>query len=230
MLDDKANLCRLCGGHTRKLFHAKLLMKYDVAYFRCEDCGSLQTEEPYWLEEAYSKGNLISADTGAAARNLNCQAIVYVVARVLRMPRDGSVLDFGGGNGLLCRLLRDRTFNARVLDAYATNDFAQGFEDDGSMYNLVCAFEVVEHFANPKREMAHIFERSDSIVIIGTETYQGQGADWWYLAAVGGQHVFFYTQNGMASLAATHGYHYKRWGTLTYFLNVHLHGLRALYC
>ena len=104
MLDDKANLCRLCGGHTKKLYHAKLLMKYDVAYFRCEDCGSLQTEEPYWLEEAYSKGNLISADTGAAARNLNCQAIVYVVARVLGMPRDGSVLDFGGGNDPLSAL------------------------------------------------------------------------------------------------------------------------------
>jgi hypothetical protein len=182
-------------------------MKYDVAYFRCENCGSLQTEQPYWLEEAYSKG-LGLADAGAVARNLNSQAIVYAVARVLRMPRDASVLDFGGGNGLLCRLLRDRGFNARVFDHYATNDFAQGFEDDGSIYNLVCSFEVAEHLVNPKTEMARIFERSSSVVIIGTESYQNQGADWWYLISPEGQHVFFYTKKGMALLAATYGYHY----------------------
>jgi hypothetical protein len=184
-------------------------MKHDVAYFHCEACGSLQTEDPYWLEEAYSNGNLASIDTGAVARNLDCQAMVYAVARILRMPRGGRVLDFGGGNGLLCRLLRDRTFNARVLDNYAANDFAQGFEDDGSKYNLICAFEVAEHFANPQREMALIFERSDSIVIIGTETYTGQGSDWWYLTPTSGQHVFFYSRKGMELLAETHGYHYK---------------------
>jgi hypothetical protein len=49
------------------------------------------------------------------------------------MPRDASVLDFCGGFSLLCRLLRDRVFNARVSDVYATTDFAQGFEDDGNI-------------------------------------------------------------------------------------------------
>jgi 2-polyprenyl-3-methyl-5-hydroxy-6-metoxy-1,4-benzoquinol methylase len=133
------------------------------------------------------------------------------------MPRDASVLDFGGGNGLLCRLLRDRGFNARVLDAYATNDFAQGFDDDGSIYNLVCAFEVAEHFADPKTEMTRIFQRSKAVVIIGTVTYEGQGADWWYFIG-GGQHVFFYAKGGMKFLAAMHGYHYEPMGNTHIFL------------
>ena len=98
------------------------------------------------------------------------------------------------------------------------------------MYNLVCAFEVVEHFANPKREMAHIFERSQLDRYYRNGNLPGAGCRLVGLAAVGGQHVFFYTQNAMASLAATHGYHYKPMGHMTYFLSVHLHGLRALYC
>lgn len=218
MLDEKTNLCRLCSGPTRKQFNATVLKKHDVEYFLCSVCGSLQTEEPYWLEEAYSKGNLVAADAGAVARNLDCQAIVYIVARVLRMPRDGSVLDFGGGNGLLCRLLRDRAFNAHVFDAHATNEFAQGFGDDRSKYHLVCAFEVAEHFANPKKELADLFERSNSIVIIGTEVYQGQDEDWWYLATAGGQHVFFYARRGISTLAAGHGYYYKSVGNIHIFL------------
>jgi hypothetical protein len=209
--------CRLCGRHTKEFFRAKVLLKFDVAYYCCEDCGSLQTEEPYWLDEAYQTGNLIPADAGAVARNLHSQAVVFAVSRILRMPQNTTVLDFGGGNGLLCRLLRDRGFNARVLDAYAINDFAMGFDDNGSNYDIVCAFEVAEHFAKPREQMGLIFERSNSVVIIGTETYEGQGADWWYISAAGGQHVFFYSQKAMASLAAIYGYHHKSVGSVHIF-------------
>ena len=32
--------------------YAKILKK-DIAYFDCDQCGYVQTEEPFWLEEAY---------------------------------------------------------------------------------------------------------------------------------------------------------------------------------
>ena len=90
------------------------------------------------------------------------------------------------------------SFNARVLDPYATNDFAQGFEDDGSSYSLFAPSRLPSTSQTRKKRWPTSSNDPNSIVIIGTETYQGQGADWWYLAAAGGQHVFFYTQNGMA--------------------------------
>ena len=99
------------------------------------------------------------------------------------------------------------------------------------MYNLVCAFEVVEHFANPKREMAHIFERSRLDRYYRNGNLPGAGcrlvgfSRGWRPAR-----LFLYTKrdgvacgNSWLSLQADGG-------TLTDFLSVHLHGLRALYC
>lgn len=202
--------CRLCDGVTHEVFRAKILGKYDISYERCASCASLQTETPYWLGEAYKTHNLGLSDTGAAARVVDCQAIVWSVARILGLPKRASVLDFGGGNGLLCRLLRDRGFDARVADAYAENDFARAFEDDGSTYDISCAIEVAEHLTNPKTEMHMILGRSRQLCIIGTETYSNQGPDWWYFAKEIGQHVFFYSQTGMEKVGAAYGFNYIR--------------------
>lgn len=211
--------CRLCGAATSKAFCGRILEKYEISYFECDRCHSLQTERPYWLSEAYSGHHLATADTGAVMRGLNCQAILYAVARVLRFGRSARILDFGGGNGLLCRLLRDCGFEAEVADAYAINDFAQGFEDDGEPFPIICAFEVAEHFSNPMEDMSHIFGRNPALVCLGTETYNGQDPSWWYLSPASGQHLFFYSHDGMASLASRYGYSYFRTGNIHLFLN-----------
>ena len=77
-----------------------------------------------------------------------------------------------------CRLLRDLDFDARRFDSHAANHFAQNFEDDGGTYDIVCAFEVVEHFANPFKELPTIFEREERAVVIGTQPYARQGKSW----------------------------------------------------
>jgi len=210
--------CRLCSGPVRDAFQGRVLGKYDVRYERCDSCGSLQTEPPHWLEEAYRSHNLAVEDTGAVTRSLTCQAVIWVSARILHLPKRASVFDFGGGNGLLCRLLRDRGFDAHLEDNYATNDFARGFEDNRSTYDISCAFEVAEHLADPKVEMPKILNRSQALCVVGTETYFGQGADWWYLAREAGQHVFFYTEASMLKLAAAEGRDYLRIGSFHLFL------------
>jgi hypothetical protein len=123
--------CRLCDGAVREVFTKRVLNKHDVQYFECLACRSLETERPYWLREAYESGNLTLADTGPVLRSLNSQAIVTIASRILGLPPSASVLDYGGGSGLLCRLLRDQGFDARVLDSYAPNDLARGFSDNG---------------------------------------------------------------------------------------------------
>jgi hypothetical protein len=170
--------CRLCDGPTLEVFKKFVLARQDVSYRECQTCHSLQTEEPWWLDAAYADGNLAPTDTGTTWRGVNCQAIIYSSARVLGFCTTASVLDYGGGSGLLCRLLRDQGFDARAFDAYAKNDLARGFEDNGVRPDILCSFEVAEHFANPKAEMATIFGRRARLLIIGTETYKRQGPDW----------------------------------------------------
>ena len=60
--------CRLCSNNSKCIFTTKVLKKYDVKYYFCSKCQFLQTEEPYWLEEAYSSV-ICAADTGSVARN-----------------------------------------------------------------------------------------------------------------------------------------------------------------
>jgi hypothetical protein len=57
-----------------------------------------------------------------------------------------------------------------VLDAYAQNDLARGFEDNCASPDIMCSFEVAEHFANPRSDMAKMFDRHAQLTIIGTET------------------------------------------------------------
>lgn len=213
------NMCRLCGGEARETFRRSVLGKYDVSYERCGACGSLQTEAPYWLDEAYATHNLATADTGAVARSLICQAAVWSCARTFGLSKRASVIDIGGGNGLLCRLLRDCGFDAHLADKYATNDFARGFDDDRSTYDISCAFEVAEHLANPLNEFPTIVARSTALCVIGTETYSEQGPDWWYLDPMGGQHIFFYSRRGMAKLARDCHRHYLQVENYHIFLN-----------
>lgn len=208
MPSDGSNLtgdevCRLCAGHLVPKFSCIVLRKHEVRYFECDRCGSLQTELPYWLDEAYSS-NLSNLDTGALQRNLQNLAAAYLISKLFRV-RDA--LDFGGGDGLLCRLLRDYNVNCYVNDKYAVPTYSQGFsEPDFAAPSLVLAFEVLEHFATPARELQDLFQMRPKVVLASTTIYADQRADWWYLTPESGQHVFFYSEKAVRMIAERFGY------------------------
>jgi hypothetical protein len=196
-------VCRLCDGHLVPKFNRQVLHQYDVRYLECEQCGSLQTESPYWIKNAYDS-NLSSLDSGAAQRNLQNLAASYLISKLYRV-RDA--LDFGGGDGLLCRLLRDYNVNCYVNDKYAAPTYGQGFSvPNFTTPNLVLAFEVFEHFATPAQELEHLFESRPKVLLASTAVYKQQNSDWWYLASEGGQHVFFYSQRAIRMVANRFGY------------------------
>lgn len=198
-----ASACRLCGGPTAACFVLAVMAKYRVEYLRCERCGSLQTEKPYWLGEAYAH-NLSHLDTGAAQRNTNNLAACYAVAKLFGLRK---VLDMGGGDGLLCRLLRDYGINCFVKDKYAAPSYAQGFsEPDFDQPDLVIASELLEHLADPGAELDEIFGPRPPVLLVTTAIYSGQGTEWWYLAPEAGQHVFFYSRSALELIATRYGY------------------------
>lgn len=191
--------CRLCNGETRYLFSRKVLGKYTVGYLECTDCGSLQSESPYWLAEAYQT-SLASLDTGAAQRCLTNWGLTFFVAKLFSSR---SLIDWGGGDGLLCRLLRDVGLDCRLYDAHATPTYGQSCidGDDAAPPDLVTAFEVVEHLTRPASELQAIFRVPAPVVLLSTATYRGQGKDWWYLVPETGQHIFFYSEKALMRIA-----------------------------
>ena len=198
--------CRLCGGQASSHFRARLLDKYEVGYFACKTCGCLQTEQPYWLAEAYAEERHY-LDTGAALHVQLSQYLVFLIVKIFRLRRTEKLLDWGGGDGLLARMLRDAGLDAYSFDKYAINSYASGFDDDGRQhYGIITAFELLEHLVDVRAELEQMFARQPDVVMFSTEQWRGQGPDWSYRVPEGGQHVFFYSERTMCWIGKHFGY------------------------
>jgi len=198
--------CKICEAPTDHFGRQLVLAKFDAEYRRCRDCGYVFIVDPHWLDEAYS--NAIAAlDTGIVTRNLwLADATSALLALSLRDVR--RTLDFGGGSGLLVRLMRDRGHDFSWYDAYCPNVLAAGFEaapDD--QFDMVTAFELFEHLLEPiasierLRAMAPVIVFSTELVPAGV-----RGPDkWWYFAPESGQHIGFFTVASLTILARRFG-------------------------
>jgi len=212
--------CKICKGSTQNIFDAKLLNKYHVKYFFCSDCKFLQTEDPYWLDEAYNN-SLDALDTGVLQRNLYFSRKISVLLYFC-FNRNGIFLDYGGGYGVFTRLMRDIGFDFYWFDPYSKNLFSRGFEYTGKTgkIDLITSFETFEHFVEPIVEFEKILSISDNI-LFSTELLPEVIPDpynWWYYALPGGQHISFYSHTTLAYIARK----YKL--NLYSFGNCHLFG------
>ena len=200
--------CRVCGAVTESFFTKLILGKHQVAYFKCPSCGQVQTEKPYWLEEAYN-GMFSRLDVGMADRCIWTALTTVTLARKLGIGREAPCLDWGAGTGLLVRLCRDYGMNYFYTDPYAENIFAAGFELNQATlpreWACITAFEVAEHLPDPLKNFGEILQLSPRYLLFSTLLYSGQPADWWYFTN-NGQHVAFYTRRSLQVIANHYGY------------------------
>jgi 2-polyprenyl-3-methyl-5-hydroxy-6-metoxy-1,4-benzoquinol methylase len=165
--EESRTACKICGGRSELFDAAIVLRKYSVSYYRCSACGFLQTETPYWLKEAYSAA-ITRLDVGILQRNLLNREISGAVLNLIRLRVEKAV-DFGAGHGIFVRLMRDRGFDFRWYDLYASNDYARGFEHkEGSIYDFSTAFEVLEHLTDPIADLSRIMELSPNLLVSTT--------------------------------------------------------------
>ena len=191
------------------LFQHKVLSKYDVEYFICSHCHLIQTEEPYWLEEAY-KSAISALDTGILHRNIRTRRFLEPLIELLGLGQ-GTFADIGGGYGTLTRLMRDIGYNCNTHDIFCENIFAKGFEaKPDAPYDALLSFEVMEHLYNPVTFLQEEFLRkSTKTVILSTQTYNNiPGEDWWYYAFHSGQHISFFHKKTLRLLAEKIGCQY----------------------
>ncbi|SFO74292.1 Methyltransferase domain-containing protein [Algoriphagus ornithinivorans] len=207
--------CKICNTENKSCFSSKILNKYEINYFHCSKCDFLQTEEPYWLEEAYSNPINLS-DTGYMVRNLNYSKKLTILLRLL-FDKNGMFLDYAGGYGVFVRLMRDRGFNFKWTDKYTQNLFAGGFEWDlKSNIEAVTLFEVFEHFVDPMCEIRNLLKFTDTI-IFSTELHPNplpQPKNWWYYGLEHGQHVSLYSKVTLSFIANEFGLNYYNIGSL----------------
>jgi hypothetical protein len=197
---------------------AVVLKKYPVKYFRCATCGFIQTEQPYWLNEAYSSA-IASQDVGIMFRNLTNGEVTSAALNLL-FPDFKSALDCGGGHGVLVRLMRDRGFNFFWSDLHAANDFARGFEAPADLkFDFLTAFELLEHLVDPIAEISKLIAMSDNVFVSTCLVPEPAPSisDWWYYMPTSGQHVSFYTKESLRIIGRKFGRHVLSIGTFHLF-------------
>ena len=195
--------CAVCSSATRLSHSDKLMCRLDVDYFYCDECGLLQTEKPYWLDDAYADVIALS-DTGLLSRNISLAMRLTAVLYFL-FERDARYVDAGGGYGVLTRLMRDVGFDFYWSDPYCANLFAKGFEAvDGGPFAAVTAFEVVEHVHDPVGFIREALSQNRSkSFLFSTQLFEGgpPPVTWPYYSQETGQHISFYQRRTLERIA-----------------------------
>lgn len=195
-------ICKICNKKTKKIFKSKILNKYDINYFHCEHCSFLQTEEPYWLEEAYGESINVS-DTGIMSRNLDLTKHTTNIINIF-FNRNAKFLDFAGGYGIFTRLMRDIGFDFYWNDKFSQNLVAREFEfNSNHKYELLTSFESFEHFDNPLSEIENMLKISKNI-LFSTELFSAKpplATEWGYYGLNHGQHISFYSLKTLKFIA-----------------------------
>ena len=222
--------CKICNSEVNQCFNALILGKYNAKYYRCSNCGFIQTESPFWLKEAYENA-ITTQDIGLINRNLT---IVPILSSLITFcfNKQGKFLDYGGGYGMLTRIMRDKGFNYFRYDTYCDNLFAKSFDcvgpGDVADFELLSAFEVFEHLDNPVIELEDMLKWSKNI-FFSTELQPNKLTspdDWWYIMPETGQHIAFYTVKCLSLLGEKYGLNFYTNG-----FNLHLftkHKLRQI--
>lgn len=209
--------CVICNSELNIVFRALVLDKYDVQYYYCTCCGLLQTEKPYWIDEAY-KSSINNTDIGLLQRNLS---LVSISKKIINYAFDkkAKFLDFAAGYGVFVRLMRDRGYDFYWHDLYTENIFARGFEYRNEEIELITTFESFEHFVDPIGEIEKLLRISKNI-LFSTEIYPmpiPKPENWWYYSTSHGQHIVFYSKKTFIYIAEKYSLNYYTNGK-----NIHL--------
>ncbi|MBI3903147.1 MAG: class I SAM-dependent methyltransferase [Nitrosomonadales bacterium] len=118
-------------------------------------------------------------------------------------------LDFGGGDGLLSRILREANWQSTSYDPFVDKDTKLG---DLGQFQLITAFEVFEHVPDVCRLIRDLSSllASDGIVLFTTNVSDGQIAqnrriNWWYASPRNG-HISLFSRKSLAILGGKEGF------------------------
>jgi methyltransferase family protein len=214
--------CPVCGGTAA--LHAELDFgrpptggddTAPVAYWLCADCGfCFAPEMARWSrEELLSRvynDDYVRHDPDSV--ELRPTENAKLLERLFGAHK-GAIrhLDYGGGKGLLSRLLRDAGWDSTSYDPF----FDRGVELRGlGKFSLVTAFEVIAHLPNVNRLMDEIYGllADEALVLFSTVVSDGHimpglPLDWWY-AAPGKGHISLHSRLSLTMLGAKRGFRF----------------------
>lgn len=181
-----------------------------VYYHRCPNCGFIFTTfTDQWTPDEFAKHiyNNEYALVDPDYADTRPRASAQTVEQLWGLSKHLRVLDYGGGNGLTARLLREAGFkHVEVYDPFVP-EFAKRPE---GQFSIITMFEVLEHSPTPKETMADLASMlADAGVVTLSTLLQPQkmdqiGVSWWYLSPRNG-HVSMHSRRSLSEIVTPLG-------------------------
>jgi 2-polyprenyl-6-hydroxyphenyl methylase/3-demethylubiquinone-9 3-methyltransferase len=220
-----ATPCKICGGAAAVYgavdFHKSCEEMHgfrlppsgvQISYRRCASCGFLFTDafddwnKAQFCEHIYNDGYLtVDPDYRVGRPHYNADLVNRLWGQYKAKLR---VLDYGGGNGVLCDTLRAAGFPVAVSYDPLVPQYARRPE---GKFNLVTCFETLEHMPHPVAGIASILESVDEpgLVMLSTLVqpieFDKLGLDWWYVGPRNG-HISIFSRQALTLAWRRYGY------------------------
>jgi SAM-dependent methyltransferase len=217
--------CKICGGAAalygvvdfrkscEEIRGFRLpLSGVPIYYRRWAGCGFLFTDAfDDWSIDQF-KANIYNSDYLAVDPDYQenrPRATAEIVASLWAAHKaETRVLDFGGGNDVLCSALRAKGFPVAQTYDPMVPEYAQRPQ---GKFDLVTCFETFEHMPDPNAGITQMLEcvTETGVVLHSTlvqpADFSAQGVGWWYVGPRNG-HVSIFTREALAIAWGRHGY------------------------
>lgn len=192
--------CRICKSNCSFKWTLDVL-NTKSNYYQCNNCNSLQLENPHWINNIYNNEKELSDkfDRGKFVRASSAYNYINILEKNGILNKTDVYFDFGSGENILKNKLKNSNYNALSYDPYYKNnddiDNINNIKDNS--INVIIAIEVLEHMFDIDN-MYIFFNRvlaNDKKIILSTLLYDytKHNCNWDYLYPTIGQHVTFWS-------------------------------------
>ena len=194
-------ICPICQSLATHF--STLVIRDDICgdYKICNSCGFIFADNPVWLAGSFTD-TLNSLDIGSVDR---CNIVADFVEVLLKsLKKDNpKVLDWGGGYGLLTRILRDRGVNCSHYDPFVEPLFTKNIKLlPNTKFDLVVLSEVMLHMTDPVGTLSELLKISKRIMFTAVIAPPDVTPEWWYFMPETGQHITIFSKGSIFELGA----------------------------
>lgn len=205
--------CLICNGDVKHVASIPFMKSCEegsmdgerIDYVRCVDCGhvhapSMCDKPPEWFSEHIYNADYVKFDPEYMGIRAERQAknLVYAFSWARKRIQH---LDYGGGDGRLSVMMASKGFDSATYDPFVDDSMVMG------SFNLITAFEVLEHVPDPHGAMATIASMldDDGMLIASTELNDHHDIGTWWYAAPRNGHISLFSTESLGRLALKHG-------------------------
>lgn len=198
--------CRLCQTDAEFFYSGKI-----GKYYRCGKCLGISLSPDFFLSPSEEKARYETHhnDPQDSCYQKFVSPIVKEIERSFTKKAGG--LDFGCGTGPVIQYLLNRKgFSVELFDPFFNNDPSVLTEK----YDFIACCEVIEHFHNPAKEFALLFEiLSEGGKLYCMTDFYNDDLDFghWYYKN-DNTHVFFYHKETVRYIC-------RKFGFADYYIN-----------